>query len=173
MVSADSGKHPHCDRAEPAIGSYPRQSGSGRRKLRQFRQLIRGIGVICGLTIYGTLTGPRDLSPCESLSVRDAFFAGLDPDFSGMVSMHLWAHLWWDRSRRDFSTFHSGLLTQDYVRRANTTYAVAARRFLPAPGIVPEPAGSVVLDRACDALAAIDWRLPLRRLRRPVRRWYR
>jgi hypothetical protein len=46
-------------------------------------------------------------------------------------SMHLWEHLWWDRRRVDFSRFHAGLLTEDYVRAGLTTYARAARPFLP------------------------------------------
>lgn len=58
---------------------------------------------------------------------------GLDTDFDGMVSMHLWSHLWWDRRRREFSRVHAGLLTEDYIRTVDTTFTVAARRFLPAP----------------------------------------
>lgn len=57
---------------------------------------------------------------------------GLDPDFDGVASMHLWSHLWWARRRRDFSGFHGGLVTEDYIRDGRTTYAVAARPFLPA-----------------------------------------
>lgn len=57
-------------------------------------------------------------------------FEGLDEDFSGMYSMHLWAHLWWDEWRTDFTTVHGGMIDEDYVRYAETTYAVAARRFL-------------------------------------------
>lgn len=57
-------------------------------------------------------------------------FEGCDPDFSEMVSIHLWGHLWWDRNRRDFSDFHAGMLTEEYVRGAETTYSLAARRFL-------------------------------------------
>jgi len=45
-------------------------------------------------------------------------------------SVHLWSHLWWDAWRTDFSAFHAGLLTEEYVRRGETTYAVLARRFL-------------------------------------------
>jgi hypothetical protein len=58
-------------------------------------------------------------------------FEGLDADFSGVLSMHLWSHLWWHRRRRDFSAFHAGRLTEDYVRQADTTYSIAARPFLP------------------------------------------
>lgn len=47
------------------------------------------------------------------------------------LSIHLWSHLWWSRSRVDFTLFHAGRLTEDWVRTADTTYAHAARRFLP------------------------------------------
>lgn len=56
---------------------------------------------------------------------------GLDPDYSGVVSMHLWSHLWWSRWRRDFSRFHAGKLTEKYIRRVDTTYNRIARQFLP------------------------------------------
>lgn len=46
-------------------------------------------------------------------------------------SLHLWNHLWFDAKRRDFSCFHAGLLTVDYVRYAHTTYAQHARKHLP------------------------------------------
>jgi hypothetical protein len=64
---------------------------------------------------------------------------GCDRDFDGVVSMHLWSHLWWSRRRRDFSDFHAGLLTERYVREADTTYNIVARRFLPPPGTIREP----------------------------------
>lgn len=56
---------------------------------------------------------------------------GRDTDLEGVYSMHLWAHLWWSRWRRDFTRFHAGMLDEDYVRRGETTYAMAARPFLP------------------------------------------
>src|SRR5262249_55124254 len=56
---------------------------------------------------------------------------GCDVDNEGLVSMYLWAHLWWSRWRRDFSNFHAGLLTEDYIRKVDTTYNLVARRFLP------------------------------------------
>ncbi len=56
---------------------------------------------------------------------------GLDTDFDGVISMHLWSHLWWNKRRRDFSRVHAGLITEDYVRNVDTTYTVSARRFLP------------------------------------------
>jgi hypothetical protein len=60
----------------------------------------------------------------------------LDADFEGVVSMHLWSHLWWSKRRTDFSLFHGGKITERRVARGDTTYSAAARRFLPArPGL--------------------------------------
>jgi len=66
---------------------------------------------------------------------------GCDPDVEGVVSMHLWSHLWWSRWRRDFSDFHGGLLTEEFIRSVDTTYNIVARRFLPEPGTVPRARG--------------------------------
>lgn len=54
-----------------------------------------------------------------------------DDDYSGVVSMHLWSHLWWSKKRRDFSDFHRGMLTEKYIREVDTTYNLVARRYLP------------------------------------------
>ena len=54
---------------------------------------------------------------------------GLDVD--GALTVHLWAHLWWEANRRDFSAVHAGLLTADYIRSVDTTYNRLARPFLP------------------------------------------
>ena len=56
---------------------------------------------------------------------------GLDSDYSGVTSMHLWSHLWWAKSRRDFTDFHSGLLTEAFIREVDTTYNLVARKYLP------------------------------------------
>jgi hypothetical protein len=56
---------------------------------------------------------------------------GLDTDFSGIVSLHLWSHLWWKPWRRDFSPFHAGLLTARRIAKNDTTYNMLARRCLP------------------------------------------
>ena len=55
---------------------------------------------------------------------------GHDPDTSGVYSVHLWAHLWWDAWRTDFTRVHAGEIDEDYVRTRKTTYAGLARRFL-------------------------------------------
>ncbi len=59
-----------------------------------------------------------------------ALFEEYQPDLRGICSIHLWAHLWWHKTRRDFSDFHAGLLTERYVRQAESTYARLARPFL-------------------------------------------
>ena len=61
------------------------------------------------------------------------------------LSLHLWAHLWWDRERTDFSRFSADQFTAAYVRTAGTTYARLARRFLP-----PEPLPIRLLQRLRD-----------------------
>jgi len=40
---------------------------------------------------------------------------GYDRDYQGVLSMHLWNHLWWSKERRDFSDFHQGRLTEKYT----------------------------------------------------------
>lgn len=54
-----------------------------------------------------------------------------EPIGDGVTSVHLWAHLWWSARRRDFSDFHAGLVTEEFVRTADTTYTLLARPFLP------------------------------------------
>lgn len=73
-------------------------------------------------------------------------------------SLHLWNHLWWSRERLDFSHFHAGRLTPEYVAYAATTYARHARRFL------PDDAVGGRLAYWGQALASV-WRYPLRSLK--------
>lgn len=54
-----------------------------------------------------------------------------DRDFDGVVSMHLWSHLWWSKWRTDYSPVHGGVLTARHLRDVDTTYSIAARPFLP------------------------------------------
>ncbi len=69
--------------------------------------------------------------PCTRQGIR-TLLEELDDDFTNVVSMHLWSHLWWSRARRDFSSFHADRLTERYVKRLDTTYTLVAQRFLPA-----------------------------------------
>ncbi|HUI04129.1 MAG TPA: glycosyltransferase [Acidimicrobiales bacterium] len=54
------------------------------------------------------------------------------------LGVHLWAHLWWERGRRDFSEAHEGWCTPSAVRRARTTFADLARPYVP-PGETTPP----------------------------------
>jgi glycosyltransferase involved in cell wall biosynthesis len=47
------------------------------------------------------------------------------------TSVHLWAHLWWESRRRDFSEVHAGSCTPDALEQARTTLADLARPYLP------------------------------------------
>jgi hypothetical protein len=58
-------------------------------------------------------------------------FEECDRDLQGVISIHLWSHLWWSEKRRDFSPFHGGLITEEYIRNVDTTYNIIARKFLP------------------------------------------
>ena len=53
---------------------------------------------------------------------------------TGIVSVHLMAHLWWEESRRDFLDLHARMINERWVREVDTVYGVAARRFLPEHG---------------------------------------
>lgn len=58
-------------------------------------------------------------------------FKGNETDLEGVLSIHLWSHLWWSRYRQDLTDFHQGLLTEEYIRNVDTTYNLVARQFLP------------------------------------------
>lgn len=88
------------------------------------------------------------------------------------LSVHLWAHLWWERRRRDFTHAHVGWTTPSFVRSARTTLAELLRPYLDA---CPTPTGSpwsyistddvsgygVAADRCMSALqdagVVLDW----------------
>ena len=49
---------------------------------------------------------------------------------AGALSVHLWAHLWWERGRRDFCDAHAGWYTPSFVQQARTTLAEIVRPYL-------------------------------------------
>lgn len=57
-----------------------------------------------------------------------------ETDLTGILSIHLAAHLWWEDERRDFSTVHARQVDEAWIRAGATTYALAAQRFLPDHG---------------------------------------
>jgi hypothetical protein len=68
---------------------------------------------------------PPDREGLKSLLERN------DTDTAGVLSIHLWGHLWWDAGRQDFSDVHAARFTDHYIRTVDTTYNCLARRFLP------------------------------------------
>lgn len=60
-----------------------------------------------------------------------ALFQGRDRGVADVYSLHLWAHLWWDEWRKDFTAVHAGMITPQHVRSVDTTYNLLARPFLP------------------------------------------
>ena len=64
---------------------------------------------------------------------RDAVRGARRPASTASPSLHLWAHLWWDDTREDFTRFHAGLFTPEWVARGTSTVAAIAQRYLPGP----------------------------------------
>jgi hypothetical protein len=96
--------------------------------------------------------------PAEVRVEPEATFFPFPPDRTGIadllerdrpvppaaLSVHLWAHLWWDRLRRDFSVVHAGHCTPAGLRGARSTLARLARPYL----ATEPPAGRGGSDRA-------------------------
>lgn len=59
-----------------------------------------------------------------------ALFEQRDDRLEGTASLHLWAHLWWDASREDFTRFHAGRFTPGWIAAGDTTVAAIAQRYL-------------------------------------------
>ncbi|MEM1110343.1 MAG: glycosyltransferase [Pseudomonadota bacterium] len=56
---------------------------------------------------------------------------GAAPPLDRASSIHLWAHLWWEADRADFSSICANQLTLDVLRKADVPLANLARPFLP------------------------------------------
>jgi len=74
------------------------------------------------------------------------------------TSVHLWAHLWWERARRDFSVAHAGWCTPSGIRGARSTFAELARPYLLEEGPVGStaPWSYLSLDEASGYGEAAD-----------------
>ena len=99
----------------------------------------------------------------------DRLLEGCEAVDKAVASIHVWAHLWWNELRKDFSNFHGGLMTEDHVRSVDTTFNVLARPFLPAPGRHV----SVLrrLDHACSKMSGRGGEMlsrVVRRIRRDI-----
>lgn len=53
-----------------------------------------------------------------------------DRDHPDLFSVHLWAHLWWDRARTDFSSICAAEIDDTWIRERDCTLAKLARPFL-------------------------------------------
>ena len=67
---------------------------------------------------------------------------GVPVDLGEAYSIHLWAHLWWEHERLDFSPISAHQLTLAQLRSSDTPIARLLQPFLPELELddVPEPA---------------------------------
>jgi glycosyltransferase involved in cell wall biosynthesis len=70
------------------------------------------------------------------------------------LTVHLWAHLWWDRQRRDFTDVHGERYLPSFVRRGRTTLAELARPYLPGQ---PLAAGAGAARHPAPAREQDEW----------------
>lgn len=47
-----------------------------------------------------------------------------------VCSIHMWSHLWWEPTRNDFIHFNNEMLTEEFIRKYDTTYNLLARKYL-------------------------------------------
>ena len=101
-------------------GTWSRHSCRAAAKVRD--ELPGEITVLPSCCFYRFMWTRQDI---------DALFTKDLDDLDTVYSIHLWAHLWWDQTRTDFSRVHNGLFTPEFIRKVDTTYNRLARRFLP------------------------------------------
>jgi hypothetical protein len=137
---------------EPSVSNALMFARAGSSFITRWRDQILGAmdgtwsGHSCRLAMRLTeeLPGVALVEPQASFSPFDHTPEGMralleEPLVPGALdhtySVHLCAHLWWERSRRDFSTFSAADVTETYLRRASTPLAHAARPHLPDHGL--------------------------------------
>ena len=59
-----------------------------------------------------------------------SLFGSVDMPDEHLCSIHMWSHLWWESTRNDFIRFHHGMLTEEFIKKYDTTYNLLARKFL-------------------------------------------
>lgn len=106
--------------AQSLDGSWSNHSGFLSQELSE--QLPEQVRVEPQRSFYAFPPSPRGLA--ELLRERHEI-----PQEA--LSVHLWAHLWWERRRRDFSPAHAGWATPSFVRSARSTLAELVRPYLP------------------------------------------
>jgi Glycosyltransferase sugar-binding region containing DXD motif len=73
------------------------------------------------------------------------------------LSVHLWAHLWWEYGRRDFSPAHAGWFTPPLLRTVGSTLADMVKPYLTEPPASVRPARSASAAPAGAALTQHSW----------------
>jgi hypothetical protein len=105
--------------AEVFDGSWSRHSCDEAARLwRHERDTLRVLPSVYFYRYGSSIAGLRSLLE-ESDIARDDLY-----------SVHLWAHLWWDVSRRDFSDVSAAEIDDDWIRERDCTLARLARPFL-------------------------------------------
>jgi glycosyltransferase involved in cell wall biosynthesis len=112
-------------------GTWSNHSGFLSERLSQ--QISEAVRVVEPETFFPFAADPAGLA---------ALLEERHPLPASTVSVHLWAHLWWDRDRLDMSPVHGGWCTPSYLRHARTTLAQLARPFLVDTAGLAEAAGS-------------------------------
>jgi Glycosyltransferase sugar-binding region containing DXD motif len=101
-------------------GTWSNHSGFLAEELSQ--RMPREVHIEPPRSFYRYGPNPADLA---------LLLEGQDADAGEVLSIHLWSHLWWDASRRDYSEVHAGLLTDRRIRCVDSTYNLLARPFVP------------------------------------------
>ncbi len=68
--------------------------------------------------------------PCTPSGV-DGLLGDGEFDLSQSFSVHLWAHVWWEQERTDFSHRHAGEITLSYLSASHSPLARFVRPYLP------------------------------------------
>lgn len=139
-------------RAEPSISNAWIMARAGAPFVARWREQIIGAmdgtwsNHSCRLATQLASTHPNEVQvePQERFSPYAHTPAGMralleEPLVPGALaqstSVHLCAHLWWSRDRRDFARFSACDASEASLRRADTPLGSLARPYLPAHGL--------------------------------------
>jgi hypothetical protein len=145
-------QYPDAPGPEDSVSNALMMSRPGSWFMTEWRRRILGAmdgtwsGHSCRLAtrLAGEQPGRIRIEPRSRFSPFDHTPAGLralleepfDPAaLEGTSSVHLMAHLWWDRNRRDFSGFCALDATEAFIREGTTPLAHLVRPFLPDHGL--------------------------------------
>jgi hypothetical protein len=144
--------YPDAPAGEPSLTNALLMAQPGTWFIAEWRRRILGAmdatwsGHSCRLAtrLAGERPDQVQIEPQSTFSPFDHTPAGLrallvEPlvptAFDGTTSVHLMAHLWWHRNRRDFVAFSAGDASEAHLRDSDTPLAHLARPFLPSHGL--------------------------------------